>query len=341
MKKNLTLLLTLLIISAKATFATVLTVSNSPISGGQYTNITDAVTAATTDDTIYIQGTGVSYGNATINKRLVVMGAGYNVTGTQFNMSTICGTLTVDSSNFTGPISGLQILGINGDITFNIALNNVHIARCHGGINYVRGNNWIVENNIIASMYFYTNTISSFIIRNNVINGAISSAYNPVNASGLLIDHNIITGALHYLTYAVITNNVFHFSGVTSSGGNNYNTYNNNICINTTPESLPFGTNSGSGNFNNPLPSQVFVTSLTSSMTYPTLLGYDLHLSSSSPGKNSATDGTDVGIYGGVMSFPNMTGATTLPQMTMLNILNSSLPQGGTLNYEFKARKQN
>jgi hypothetical protein len=37
---------------------------------------------------------------------------------------------------------------------------------------------------------------------------------------------------------------------------------------------------------------------------------------------------------------PNMTGATTLPQVISVDIQNSVIPVGGTLNVELKAKSQ-
>jgi len=71
------------------------------------------------------------------------------------------------------------------------------------------------------------------------------------------------------------------------------------------------------------------------------MVSYDWHLLASNPGHNGATDGTDIGMYGGLHPMPNLTGISTLPLMTLLNIKNSSIPINGTLNYEFKARQGN
>lgn len=345
MKKVTLIAALLLTLSSYLVNATVLTVSNSPLSGGQYTDIQSAISAAQLDDTVYVCGSPITYPNATINKRLTLIGAGYAPTGTQYNMPTVIGTLYIDSIlSFGFPMAGIHIIGISGAIqgSTSYRFDNIHIERCYCTINYVWSEGSIIENCIIQSMYTYSQaTVANRIIRNNFIIGDINWS-QVVAAPGLIIDHNIIEGHIYSTSFAVITNNVFFFSDITASTNNNFNTYGNNITVSGSPQVLPFGNNSGSGNFNNVLPSAVFVTTnLIAAQTYPTLLNYNWRLLTTSVGHNAATDGTDIGIYGGAMPMPNFTGASTLPQMTMMNINNASIPLNGTLNYEFKARKQN
>ncbi len=343
MKKQSLLLTFALLVFSIAAKATVITVSNSPISGGQYTDAQTAINAALVDDTIYLHGSGISYGNLTITKRITLIGAGYNPTGTQFVQPTIVGSVSLDTVAFTNPVSGLHIIGIqaNDFSTYN-PINNVHFERCAGTFNYVRGDGWIVEHCIIYSFYCFSTPFSSRILRNNIIYGSGAISFNgATNGAGMLIDHNIIQGTISYLQYAVITNNVFTFSGIANSAGNSFNTYNNNITVNTVPDAIPLTNNSGSGNINNANPATIFIGNVTSAQSYPALLNVNWHLTPTSPGHNAATDGTDVGIYGGANPMLNLTGASTLPQMTELNIQNPSLPVNGTLNYQFKARKQN
>lgn len=342
--KKLNITLAMLISFSFLTKAGVLTVSNSPLSGGQYTDIQSAINAALLDDTVYVCGSPVTYPNATINKRITLIGAGYAPTGTQYNAPTTISTLYIDSIlSFGYPVAGIHIIGISGTIQGNTGyrFDNIHIERCRGAINYVWSEGCIIENCIIESMYTYNQTtVSNRIIRNNFIIGDINWSA-VVAAPGLIIDHNIIEGHIYNTNYAVITNNVFFFSDITASSNNNYNTYDNNITVYTTPQVLPFGTNTGAGNFNNINPNAVFVSNtLTAPQTYPTLLNYNWRLLTTCVGHNASTDGTDVGIYGGAMPMPNFTGASTLPQITLMNISNASIPLNGTINYEFKARKQ-
>ena len=143
------------------------------------------------------------------------------------------------------------------------------------------------------------------------------------------------------LTIGPGANNVFAFSDISVWGAMSNCTFNNNITSSSVSNILPFGTNSGTGNINDVAFANLFVNAASAAQIWPTILITDWHLLNSSPGHNAASDGTDIGIYGGTMPMPNWTGVSNLiPQMTLLNINNTSLPVNGNLNVRFKARKQ-
>ena len=75
--------------------ATIRTVNNGSVGAGQYTSVQTAVDASVAGDTIYIHGSQTTYGDVTLNKRLVLIGAGHHVTGTQFNFPTTLGNMTI------------------------------------------------------------------------------------------------------------------------------------------------------------------------------------------------------------------------------------------------------
>ena len=130
----------------------------------------------------------------------------------------------------------------------------------------------------------------------------------------------------------VIGNNILY--GAEPTGTTNCS-FTKNISYLAT--ALPPAGNLGSGNLNSTNP--VFVS-------YPPSGGgfaytYDFHLQPSSPGKNAGTDGTDIGIYGGMLPY-NVGANPHFPQMMELTLPSgSSVPAGGTLNVHFKAKKQN
>jgi hypothetical protein len=349
MKTNTLIIATLLLLSSCIVKATVITVSNNPVGAGTYTDVQTAINAASLGDTIYVMGSPITYNSSGINitKRIVLIGAGYSVSGTENNLSTVTGSINLDSIAFGSQVSGTQIIGIYtySINSSNYTYNNILIARCFTEDIYTEtGSGWIIENNVInQSIDFYsgsTNIIINNIVRNNFIDGSLY-ANGEMIGSGLLVDHNIFEGQISTIEYATITNNIFFFADISASPDEGYNVYNDNITVYGTTDDLPFGTNTGAGNLNNVTPSDVFGSGLTGTVGYPALLSDDWHLVSGSPGHDAATDGTDIGIYGGSAPMPNFTGASTLPQMELLNVKNSAIPVNGTLNYEFKARVQN
>ena len=115
----------------------------------------------------------------------------------------------------------------------------------------------------------------------------------------------------------------------------------NNLTVSASSDVIPFGTNTGTGNINNSSASNLFVGGMSATVGYPTITTSDWHILAASPAHNTGTDGSDLGIYGGTQPMINLTGASNLiPQMTLLNISNPSLPVNDNLNVRFKARKQ-
>ncbi len=312
--------------------AGIITVNNSPIPGGMYTNLQDALDAAQTGDTIYVHPSPDSYGNIKINKRLVVMGGGYSPDSTQFQWPSTTGSITLDSVALTNPISGTSITGLNvsGSINGDAGIKNILIERCSiSSYLYVIGSGAIIRNNIIN--YINVNNNSNVLIVGNFIKNISYS-----NKSSVLIANNILSGSYYSISYAIISNNIFWFADISNFS---YSTFNNNITYAVSVQTLPYGTNTGSNNlyadpkFND-------VTIPLSAVTVGNAIKYDWSLSAASLGISAGTDGTDIGMYGGGYPMPNMTGAPALPQITEMTINNSVVPVDGTLNVTVKARKQ-
>ncbi len=341
--KKLSIVLALFFTSSKIN-ATVHTVNNGVLTGGHFTDLQTAIDSANVGDTLYVHGSPNSYGATTLNKRLTLIGSGYNVTGTPNNFSTLVSSLTVDSLLYFSGATGSKIIGLDiQNLSYGYIsgvgsyfTSNLYISRCKIGSLYVFENS-VLENSIITSTVYLSAT--SAIIRNNII-ASVSGQVS--NSSGVIFDHNIFNGtAPSSLSYALFSNNVFFFSGSTSNWSSINNcVFNKNLSSDNVAVTLPFGTNSGSGNISTVMPSFQFNNTLTASSTSPWQNNWTLKPTSG--GKNAATDGTDIGIYGGNYPMKNLTGVSNLiPQMTLMNINNSSIPLNGTLNVNFKSRKQN
>ncbi|MBK9319414.1 MAG: hypothetical protein IPM91_11710 [Bacteroidetes bacterium] len=68
-------------------------------------------------------------------------------------------------------------------------------------------------------------------------------------------------------------------------------------------------------------------------------ISYDYHLQSSSPAKNAATDGTDIGVYGGMNGFSTVLEPLMTPIIRQFTISNPSIAPGGTLNINIQVTK--
>lgn len=362
--------------------ATVRTVSNDPAIPAQFTTTVEggntsfnaAQTASLPGDTIYIYGTRFSYGTITISKRLVVIGAGYGPNN-QFGQPTRVDNLSFFRDGSTDP-SGSIITGLlvssNINCTGTLATNNITVFR--NRINsfiytYVNssilGSGWNIYNNIVNGIYGGASSRTSSSSSNVLIaNNIITSGVFNFNSGTILIDHNVFIGSsnLSSVWNAVITNNIFvRSSGTIFSNEVVFCTFNKNISNQNTIgaassynptnvfEATFLGTgggaNSGSGNLTGTNP--LFVN-VPDNNNYSNT--YNYRLQSSSPGKNYATDGTDVGIYGGSYPFPSGgdpgSGFDTspmppIPQVTAVNIQNATIAPNGTLNVQVQGRVNN
>jgi hypothetical protein len=320
--------------------ATIHTVNNGALSAGSFTNLQSAINAASNGDTLYIHGSTNNYGDITLKKKLTLIGAGYFVTGTETNnLSTSIGDITMDTIFNVSGASGCKLISLEFGQMMLVNSNyfpvNTFISRCK--ITTAQSfPNSIIENSILSNLYVRA---SSAVIRNNIIRNFAGYSVVAVN---VIIDHNIFSGGYpSYISYALFTNNIFFdVNPVTQWYGVENCIFNNNLISDNTSIVLPFGNNTGTGNITTVLPSYQFNNTLISNSPTPWIFNWTLN--TSSPGNNAATDGTDIGIYGGNFPMKNLTGASNLiPQMNMMNISNSSIPLNGILNVSFKSRKQN
>jgi hypothetical protein len=355
--------------------AAVITVSNNPNSPGQYTNLQTAADAALANDTLYVHGSGIDYGTVTITKPLTIIGAGAlpnKNLALETLISVIIFTYTNNnSSNASGSclygckISGRIELGNNTISTIgigNITIVKNKLKEIRFKLNSVIYNNYKIENNVIENLGYdpgYTNSIqlNNSIVKNNIIESVYG--FGKYGSSNWIFSNNIVLAYFKNNSATIVSNNIFYMSASNFSS-NTYSTFNNNIFFSstTTYSSTLFTTNqnSGSGNILNQDPGFEYYAESGStsifdySYTSPTAtsLFVNFNLSAGSPGKSYGTDGTDVGIYGGVTPYIEGTPSNSrfryfpmplIPQVLDVTILNSSLPQNATLNVNIKARK--
>lgn len=322
--------------------ATILTVDNNSVSAGQYTDLQTAIDAASTGDTLHIIGSLSSYGNVTLNKRLTLIGAGYN-SPNQFNLSTKINALSLGQNLPNNP-SGSKIMGCeisNMSWSFNTSYNNITIERCQMGSVSIPSNQctgWLLQHNIINFLAVGFN--SNIVIQNNIITSSISSSNEPT----VLISNNLFTRSnnspyFSNVSAANIANNIFYQGA--GPQGCTLSTFNNNITFGTTNDMIPYGNNIGANNL-------VGVDPQFNNVGTP---GFDLdddyRYPLSSPATDAGTDGTDIGIYGSIVPFPIggpspylMSAPPRIPQMVELNVLNSTIFQGDSITVQVRARKQ-
>lgn len=341
-------------------FATIRTVSNDPNNPAQFATVQAAVNTSVAGDTVYINLSPTVYNeNVSVNKRLVIIGGGYN------SPNQLGYTSTVNNIFFTragGDPSGSIVCGLNLlSISVNGGLptiSNITVFRNRiNGFGLV-GNNWLIYNNIInGTISLGNNPVpNNVIIQNNILQAGING--NTGN-NNFLIDHNLFLGNpnsfLNNVQLATITNNIFAVSS--NSAFINSNTINNNfnnnitnitnVSVNAPTNSFSGGPNAASGNIVGTDPA--FVNAPVASFNlYNASNNY--RLSATSQAKNAGTDGTDLGIYGGSYPFPSGGAAGSgfdtcplppIPQVNSVNIQNGTLTPGAQLKVTIQATVNN
>ena len=193
-------------------------VNNNTDFNADFTTLQAAVTAATDNDTIYVEGSALAYDGATINNPLTIVGPGYYLNEnpkTQANNvaasfgggiifasgsdgSTIMGCSFVPGYYVTISVSDITVIrNLLSDIVFDGTSNNILVAQ-----NYVYNSiqtmttgqitNSVISNNIVRGQIASWNTSGSLVISNNVL--WTTSMTSPIDCNNASIQNNILTG---------------------------------------------------------------------------------------------------------------------------------------------------
>jgi len=341
MKKQI-LFLAAAIVAAASVAQTSHTVSNNPANPAQFTEIQEAINAASDGDTIYVAGSNINYGNVLVNKRVVLIGAGYVVTGanartvvTQIDISSTVDNGGGSGSIITGFIAEGNLVGDPDQIISDVIIERNLFTGNDFNANFGKNENWFFRNNIVYQTN--TNTFPVFncasannlTVQNNIFQGESSLGTNKswfgLRSSNSIVTNNVYFDYVLEFDDALVTNNIFIQQNFTDRSVVSSNaTYNNNIFFG---ENVPDGSNTFNNNiFNNP----GFVSEDNSFYSF----GEDLNLTAASPGKNAGTDGTDIGVFGG--NFP-MVFEPANPEITQLLINTVQVPVGGELEFTIQA----
>ena len=313
-------------------------VNNNPAIDADFTTFEAAVAGASAGDTLYMEGSNLSYGEGVLTKPLVMIGPGYFLTendSTQVsNLEANFETFVIDST-----ASGSRVYGCEFDDNVEINGSNVVFARnwVYGESSYGIGINVGEENDVL----------NVSIIQNlcNSIKGGYYS-YDPA-ANNILIANNIIAGSIqfHSLSTLVITNNVIKNEVDVSNA-----IIKNNIQYN--PSGLGFKENGGN----------IFEYNLTARPTIPTGVGnltlidpaatfadYDESLGFSTDGKwqlktgspaiGAGENGADCGAFGGTSPYV-LSGLPAVPHIYEAIVPTSGSAASG-LPVTIKVKSQN
>ncbi|MFY0605219.1 MAG: hypothetical protein JXR10_00795 [Cyclobacteriaceae bacterium] len=365
-------LIALLFFSYTATNAAQHTVSKDPNRVAQYTDLQLAIDDAANGDTILVYGATTNYGTINIYKPIVLIGEGYNP---NIGLVTSISTMTLSRFNSTLSASESTIMGINistlnmstsftGSTFEQRVLENITIMRNNistmsiGGlsvpetltnINFINN----IFNSVIYMEYSATTEDNEDITFSNCIFSGGAYFYSGLSrSSGVLTDYsdlsnvkvynslllNYESGFLRQAVGMVFEDNIFFGMELFQ---NDYAqiTWNNNLfyLVDQTVDLLT-NDNVGSGNLIDTNPLFTNYPATPASFSYD----HDYTLQGGSPALTASVSGGEIGIYGG--AYPFEVGANPpVPTITEVTIQDgtSSVPVGGTINFNFKAESGN
>ena len=219
--KKITLFLTVVaIFIALNTNAKIWTVANFH-NAADFTTLQAAIDGASAGDTLYIEGSAVSYGNGIFNKKLVVFGNGYWLTenpNTQARKeSSIVGQLTFNAGSQGSEIQGLYVYAYFSLPSANFSLitincNNIMLAR-----NLIHAPIINIANSLIGKVISITVNCENIIIKQNWID-----TYTATSSS------NVYNGSIYAVSFTgvptncIISNNMIRAYKAGTYGGTPY-----------------------------------------------------------------------------------------------------------------------
>lgn len=345
--------LALCLFSIQSVNATVWTVSNDGNRPAQFTTIQAAVDSAVFNDTILITGSSTNYASFTLYKPLVIVGESNGgsplakVSGCQ--VKRLNSSLSASGSKFYGIyfVSGVNINGdFSGSSTGQETINDLLFERCsfdayydhmnftsvYGGYHNITVRNCYFTDGYIA--FNETNEYSGNLFTNCVFSGTYLRDGTNINA-GVIVRNSLFLNRTSSVFSSSINgllleNNIFYKAEPT---GCTACTFNNNLTYLNNSNTIPYGSNVGSGNI---------VSADPMFQNYPQLGGafswsHDYSLLPGSPAIGTGTNGTDMGLGGGNSPVDNLQQYPKIPVVTDIAIPVSSVPVGGTLQINIKA----
>ena len=308
-----------------------------------FQQVDDAIVNAVDGDTLYIPGGSWNL-TQHINKRLHLIGVGHYPDSTKATFPTkINSQFILDSGASNGSITGINILG---QLVVQTDVNYYTVKRCRisGVFIYTKSSNFSFMENVLDGGSLVANNVvaSNFTFFNNIISVNFSYSFDNANFSCInsIFKNNIFLlnsycswGSCTFSVaayFSLFENNVFLNTG--SLGGVYYSTLRNNIFV----EGFSFDntTKVGSNNLFGQPQAGIFVNQSGNTFDY----SHDYHLQPNSPGKNAGTDGTDIGIYGGM--FPWKEGSIpSNPHFQSIQIAPKT-DTNGNLNVKIKVAAQ-
>lgn len=297
-------------------------------------------------DTIYFPGAGFEIGTWSIDKKVTIFGAGhYPDSTTATDISYLIGDITLKTGADGSFIQGIYLTGniTLGSTLANQTVNNITLSRSsiaglylsYNGSATTASNNILIRENILRSS-FYGGYATGVSVLNNVMHQQLLHFDNTLFKNNIILGNYCCYGPLDYITNSSFQNNVIILtycncgSNYFMSGCSTNNFQNNALNNNAT---FPYGSNTGSGNWNDISASSFFVDQGGYSFSYT----HNYHLKV--PASYIGTDGNQIGIYGGL--YPYKEGAVPINPHIQAKTIAPSTNTSGELNINIKVAAQN
>ena len=312
--KNLIFLLVVIVFSLTAQ-AKVWRVNNISAMNSNFTSFVVAQSTASANDTLYFEGSTVSYGDITVTKPLVIIGPGYFLNENPQTQSTAISAKFGEVIYNSGSV-GSVITGVNVQSNMTISESNILVVKCllNGKIT-LNSSSTSIGSIIIFCNYMTSgitssgsNSISNILICNNHLSywDCCGSIGFGTNVSGE-IKNNVSDGNILVSNFK-LSNNIV--SGSVSR--------NNNIFYNNIGNSTQFPTENY--NLQNVIMTNVFIGATGNSTDG------QWQLKPTSPAIGKGHDNTDCGMFGGESPYI-LSGLPSIPA-----IYEVTMPTTGTSN---------
>lgn len=294
--KKLTFLLVVIVFSLTAQ-AKVWRVNNNATMNANFASFVAAQSTVSANDTLYFEGSTVSYEDIVLTKPLVIIGPGYFLEENPQTQSNFI-TAKFGTIGFNTGSSGSILTGLVVQDKIAISVSNISITKCNIG-NGISLNNATVSGDILLLQNYIKGGLSDYYSRNTIFNLIISNNYISSNTSfgtttSGSIYNNIIVGSLLVSNFTINNNIMMGYSS-----DQNNNVFNNNIC-----NGIQFPI--GNGNQQNVIMSGVFVGATGNSTDG------QWQLKEYSPAIGKGNDGTDCGMFGGSSPYV-LSGLPSIP----------------------------
>ena len=298
----------------------------------------DAYTAAQNGDTIYLPGG--SFASSVIDKQLFIYGAGYHPDSTVVTLP----TLITNDINPGGNADGLMVEGVvfavATSISLDVSASNMTFRRCRFNENinfqgYATPAGISTGNMFAECLFLKTVELSNTancLFSNNIFIESVNNSKSNTFKNNIFLRNDL---CFNQVNNNEISNNVFIFTSndwlVGGFYGSNGNVFNNNLMVAATPN---YGSNPiTSNNYTGVAQADIFVNQTGYAFSYT----HNYHLKN--PATYPGSDGSQVGIYGGM--FPFKTASVPSNPHIQFKSIASETNSAGELQIQIRVQAQN